>query len=219
MIITYHGHSSFKLKGKEGVVVTDPFHPAAGFSFPNTSADVVTVSHDHQDHNQVSQVSGTARRDKPFIIESPGEYEVGGISVFGVKTYHDEEEGAQRGINTVFTVLLDEMRVCHLGDLGHELTPEQLTKIGAVDVLLCPVGGVYTIDPKTAVKVIKTLEPSIVIPMHHQTPSHDKKVFGEMATVDEFLKEYGVEVTAEEKLTIDRNRLPEETEVVVLKRG
>ncbi len=219
MIITYYGHSSFKLKGKDGVVITDPFYSYIGFDFPNASADIVTVSHNHKDHNQVNRVSKTARRDKPFIITTPGEYEVGGISIFGVKTFHDQTEGAERGVNSVFTILLDDMRVCHLGDLGHELTPEQAIKIGAVDILLCPVGGVFTIDPKTAVKVIKTLEPSIVIPMHYKTPAHDEKIFGEMSTLEEFLKEYGVEVEAEEKLNIDRARLPAETEVVVLQRG
>ncbi|MBU0578445.1 MBL fold metallo-hydrolase [Patescibacteria group bacterium] len=219
MIITYHGHSSFKLKGKDGTVITDPYHSYVGFEFPTVSADIVTVSHDHQDHNQVSLVSGTARRKNPFIIDTPGEYEVGGISVFGVETYHDQSNGAKRGLNTVFTIFFDEMRICHLGDLGHELTLEQMTQIGRVDILFCPVGGVFTIGPKIAVKVIKALEPSIVIPMHFKTTSHDEKIFGELATVDEFLKEYGVEVQTEEKLNIDRNRLPEETEIVVLRRG
>ncbi len=219
MIITYHGHSSFKLKGKEGTVVTDPFHSYVGFDFPSVSADIVTISHDHEDHNQSGQVSKTARRDKPFVIDAPGEYEVGGVSVFGVKTYHDQTQGVERGVNIIYTVLLDGMRICHLGDLGHELTPEQIAKIGAVDILLCPVGGVFTIDPKTAVNVINSLEPSMVIPMHFKTPSHDEKVFGEVATLEEFLKEYGVEVEAEEKINIDRSRLPEETEVVVLRRG
>ncbi|MBT3250068.1 MAG: MBL fold metallo-hydrolase [Candidatus Pacebacteria bacterium] len=219
MIITYNGHSSFKLKGKDGSVVTDPFSSSIGFDFPKTSADIVTTSHDHEDHNQVGKVGKTARRDQPFVINAPGEYEVGGISVFGVKTSHDQSEGEDRGTNIIFTFLLDEMRVCHLGDLGHELSPEQIKKIGSVDVLLCPVGGVFTIDPKLAVKTIKSLEPSIVIPMHYKTPAHDEKTFGEVSTLEEFLKEYGVEVEAEEKLNMDRSRLPEETEVVVLRRG
>lgn len=219
MIITYQGHSSFKLKGKEGTVVTDPFHSSVGFDFPSVSADIVTSSHDHEDHNYVGAVDKTARRDKPFVINFPGSYEVGGISVFGVATHHDAHQGAERGSNTVFNILIDDLRVCHLGDLGHELTPEQITAIGAVDILLCPVGGVFTIDPKTAVTVIKSLEPSIVIPMHYKTPLHDEKVFGEMATLAEFLKEYGVEVQPENKLVIDQSRLPEETEVVVLNRS
>lgn len=219
MTITYNGHSSFKLKDTTGTVVTDPFSADTGLSFPNVSADIVTVSHDHHDHNQINQVRGTVRRKKPFIIDTPGEYEVADVSVFGVKTYHDDQEGAERGLNTVFTILLDEIRVCHLGDLGHELTPEQVAKIGLVDVLLCPVGGVYTIDPKTAIKAIKALEPSIVIPMHYKTPEHNPKIFGELATVTDFLQEYGVEVSTEDKLNISRSKLPEETEVVVLQRG
>lgn len=219
MIITYHGHSSFKLKGRVGTVVTDPFDAYVGFEFPNLSADVVTVSHHHQDHDQIQLVKKTSRRDRPFIIDTPGEYEVGGISVFGVKSYHDANQGAERGPNTIFTILLDDIRVCHLGDLGHELTTEQVKEIGAVDILLCPVGGVFTIDPKAAISIIKNLEPSIVIPMHYRTQLHDPKIFGELATVDDFLNEYGVEVEAEDKLSIERSRLPEETEVVVLRRS
>lgn len=219
MIITYLGHSSFKLKGKAGTVVTDPFNDYVGMEMPSTSADVVTISHDHKDHNQVSKVTGTARREKPFVIDTLGEYEVSGISVFGVKTYHDQNKGAERGVNNAFTIYMDGLRICHLGDLGHELNEEQIKEIGSVDILLCPVGGVFTIDPKTAVSVIRTLEPSIVIPMHYKTLDHKDEVFGELATVADFLKEYGVEVTPDDKLMIEANQLPEETEVVVLSRS
>ena len=147
MIITYHGHSCFKLKGKRGTVVTDPYDDAVGFSMPRLSADIVTVSHDHFDHNAAGKISGTARRDNPFVIAEPGEYEVGRISVFGTKTYHDSSKGAERGLNTVYTVLIDGMKICHLGDLGHELTADQLDAIGSIDILLCPVGGSFTIGP------------------------------------------------------------------------
>lgn len=219
MIITYHGHSCFKVKGKDATVVMDPFHEYVGFDMPSLSADVVTLSHDHKDHNQASKVSGTARRKNPFIIDTPGEYEVQDVSVFGVKSYHDANQGAERGQNIIFKIYLDELHVCHLGDLGHELDEKTIKEIGAVDILMCPVGGNFTIDPKTAIKVIQSLEPSLVIPMHYKTGSHDEKVFGELATAEEFLKEYGVETQPEEKLNIDRSKLPEETEVVVLQRG
>lgn len=219
MNITYLGHSCFKLKGKVGTVVTDPFHSYVGFNLPAVSADIVTISHSHQDHNQVQSVSSSSRRSRPFVIDMAGEYEVGGISVFGTKTYHDSAQGIERGENIAYVIYLDGLRVCHLGDLGHELTVEQRAEIGAVDVLLCPVGGVFTIDPKTAVAVIKSLEPSIVIPMHYKTPLHDEKVFGELATLHDFLVEYGVEVKAEDKLLVEKGRLPEETEVVVLERS
>lgn len=216
MDITYHGHSTFKLKGKAGTVVTDPFHEYVGFSMPNLSADIVTVSHQHQDHNQANKVKATARRDKPFIIDQAGEYEVGGISVFGVPTFHDANQGVERGQNIIFTIAVDNVRVCHLGDLGHELTTEQISAIGPVDVLLCPVGGIFTIDPKLAVKTIHDLEPSIAIPMHYKTTAHDQQVFGELATLDEFVKIYGAEVKPVEKISLEKSRLPEETELVVL---
>lgn len=216
MTITYHGHSTFKLKGKRGTVVTDPFEASIGFSLPAMSADIVTVSHQHPDHNAVSKVKGTSRREQPFVIDKPGEYEVGGISVFGVPAFHDASKGSERGTNTIFTILLDDMRICHLGDLGHEITNELRENIGSVDILLCPVGGVYTIDPATAVKVIHSLEPSIVIPMHFKTDQHDPNQFSELQTVQQFLKEYGVEVTPLPKLEIEKANLPEETEVMVL---
>lgn len=216
MEITYLGHSCFKLKSSEGTVITDPYASFVGFSLPTASADVVTVSHDHEDHNAVGQVRGTARRDKPFLITKPGEYEVGGISVFGVKTYHDSHQGVERGVNHVYTILLDNVRVCHLGDLGHELTPEQIEDIGEIDVLLVPVGGVYTIDSQQATKTIHALEPSYVIPMHFKTPQHDEKVFADLETLADFLKEYGSEVQPEAKLVVTKDRLPEETELVVL---
>jgi L-ascorbate metabolism protein UlaG (beta-lactamase superfamily) len=219
MIITYLGHSSFKLKGKAGTVITDPYHEYVGMDLPSASADVVTISHDHKDHNQANKITGTARRPKPFVIDTLGEYEVAGISVFGVKSYHDDNGGVERGVNNIFTIYMDGLRICHLGDLGHELHEEQIKEIGSVDILLCPVGGVYTIDAKTAVSVIRALEPSMVIPMHYKTPDHKEDTFGELATVADFLKEYGVEVTPEDKLTIEANQLPEETEVVVLSRS
>jgi L-ascorbate metabolism protein UlaG (beta-lactamase superfamily) len=216
MEITYYGHSCFKIKGTEGTVITDPFNAYVGFTLPTVSADVVTVSHNHKDHAEFSQVGGTARRKKPFIIEKPGEYEVGGVSVFGVETFHDDHQGTERGPNIVFTIMIDNIRVCHLGDLGHELTSDQLSAIGSADVVLCPVGGVFSIGARTAVKTIHSLEPSIAIPMHFKTDEHDQSVFGELDTLEDFLKEYGAEAKPESKLKLEQERLPEETELVVL---
>lgn len=217
MILTYHGHSAFKIKGKKGTVITDPYDEYVGMSMQKMSGDIITVSHNHPDHNAIKNVNGTSRRNNPFIVEKAGEYEVGGISVFGVHTFHDANGGVERGENVVFTALVDGIRVCHLGDLGHELTPEQLEEIGSVDVLLCPVGGVYTIDPELAVKTIRAIEPGIAIPMHYKTAQHDQKVFGELKTLEDFLKVYGVSPEATPKLDLDnKSRVPEETELVVL---
>lgn len=196
--------------------MTDPYENSIGLTLPSVSGDMVTVSHDHHDHNAVAKVKGTARREKPFIINKPGEYEVGGISVFGVPSFHDNSKGTERGPNTIFTILLDDLRICHLGDLGHEITADMQEDIGSVDILLCPVGGVYTINSVQAVKAIRALEPSIVIPMHYKTDLHDEKLFSEVETVAQFVKEYGVEVVPVAKLDVEKADLPEETEVVVL---
>jgi len=216
MILTYLGHSAFKLKGKRGVVVTDPYSGYVGMNMPSVSADIITVSHNHPDHSAASLVSGTARRKNPFLITQAGEYEVGGLSVFGVETKHDDNGGVERGENIVFTILIDELRVCHLGDLGHELSSGQIEAIGSVDVLLCPVGGVFTINPEQAVKVIRSLEPSIVLPMHYRSAQHDAKVFGELSTLDDFVRVYGRSVASTEKIEISRSTLPEETELHLL---
>lgn len=217
MDITYLGHSCFKLRGKDSSLVTDPYAPSVGFPLPRVSADLVTVSHFHADHNHVSGVAGTTRRGEPFVIKAPGEYEISGISVFGIPTFHDGKNGAERGKNTVFTVHVDAVSLVHLGDLGHMLADSQIEAIGTCDVLLVPVGGLYTLDPKKAIEVVNQLQPSIVIPMHYRTEKHNPKVFGALASVDDFLHEGGFEQAQRlEKLTLTKGSLPEEMEVVVL---
>lgn len=218
MEITYLGHSAFKLKGKNGTVVCDPYQGSVGFEMSNVSADIVTSSHDHADHNAVTKVKGTARREKPFVITSPGEYEVGGISIFGVPTFHDASKGSERGRNTAFIIYMDHLRVCHLGDLGHELTDQQKTEIGSIDVLLVPVGGHFTISPEIAVKTITELDPFYVIPMHYRTEDHNADVYGDLKTLKAFLDEYGVVKEPVKSLDVDADKMPEETEVVVLSR-
>ena len=217
MDISYLGHSSFKLRGKQSTLVTDPFSSSVGFSFPRVSTDVVTISHDHSDHNNTTNISGTARRSNPFIINYPGEYEVSGTSVFGVRTFHDTNKGAERGLNTVFVIHIDDVALVHLGDLGHELSDRQVEEIGDNDVVFLPVGGVYTIGPKEAAIVINQLQPSVVVPMHYRTLRHDKKTFGELSTLDEFLQEGGFEKKEmSKKLSLTRAQLPEEMEVLAM---
>jgi L-ascorbate metabolism protein UlaG (beta-lactamase superfamily) len=216
MIVTYYGHACFKLRGKQGTVITDPYSDYVGFDFPSLSADIVTVSHDHPDHNNHQAVSGTARRNNPFIIDHPGEYEVEGVSVFAVKTFHDEEQGSVQGENVVYTVLMDGLRLCHLGALGHELDEQTVSEIGMVDVLFVPVGGNLTIGPKQAVQVARALEPNLVVPMHYRTEEHNQNVFGDLAPVEEFIKAAETEPETEPKLNLTRSKLPEEMEIVIL---
>lgn len=216
MIITYHGHACFKIKGGNGTLVTDPYQPYVGFELPSLTADIITVSHDNPAHNNHRALGGTARRRNPFLIDTPGEYEVLGISVFGVKSYQDDQAGVLRGANNIFTVLMDGLRVCHLGGLGHVLDEATVGEIGLVDVLFLPVGEYLGLSIKDAIKVARSLEPNIVIPMSYRLPNHDQKVFSEMKPVEEFLKIYETEVQAVDRISLTTGNLPEEMEVMLL---
>jgi L-ascorbate metabolism protein UlaG (beta-lactamase superfamily) len=218
MEITYLGHSCFKIKGKSGTVLMDPYADSVrSFKLPKVSVDMVTVSHQHPDHNAIDHAMGTARHEKSFIVDAPGEYEVSGISVFGYPTFHDDKKGSERGSNIIFVVNMDDLSVAHLGDLGHELDEKTIEALGTIDVLLCPVGGKYTIDPKQAVEVIRSIEPSYVIPMHYKTAEHDTKMFGEVAPLEDFLKVYGLTKEPVSSFNVSAGSLPEETELVVMK--
>lgn len=215
MEISLIGHSCFKIKGKELTLVIDPYDPKkVGYKLPNLSADLVLTSHAHEDHNFIDGVG-----DYKLLIETPGEYEMSDVFVYGFKTFHDNKKGAERGVNTIFQIQMDGFSLLHLGDLGHELSQETLEKLTDVDVLMIPVGGTYTIDAKTAVKVISSIEPSIIIPMHYQTKDL-KGLSNKLQEVKEFLDEFGVEAGSlkeADKLKItSRSDIPEESEVHVL---
>ena len=217
MYITYFGHSAFKLRGKTVTLVTDPYNKSVGWTMKKQSADMVTIRHQHKDHNAADRVEGTSRRKEPYVIAAPGEYEISEVGVFGWGSYHDSKKGEERGKNTIYNIQMDNVRVAHLGDLGHVLSDELVQNIGEVDVLMVPVGGIYTINAEQAVDVVNLLQPSVVIPMHYKTDNHDAKVFSKMDGVEVFLKEMGVEgVEPVEKLRVSENDLPEVTEVVVL---
>ena len=208
MEITWLGHSCFKLKGKQSTVITEPFSPAIGYTLGKVTADIVTVSHPHPGHSYVQGVA-----DEPRILKSPGEYESGGVLTVGVHTFHDNGKGAQRGKNTAFVIDVDDVMICHLGDLGHVLTAEQVAEIDGVDVLLIPVGGVSTIDAVQAAQIVRQLEPKIDIPMHYKTEAEKK----DLETADRFLKEMGVkEAIAQPKLLVNKSSMPLTMQVVML---
>jgi len=215
MIISYLGHSCFKIKGKEASVLTDPFSPSVGFKMPRVSADIVLVSHSHEDHNFVQQVEGN-----PFVISEPGEYEVKGVEILGIDTFHDSVGGKERGRNIVYHFKCDGISLVHLGDLGCKLTPNQVEDLNGVDILFVPVGGFYTIDLPLVHQIISQLEPKIVIPMHFKTEKHNPEIFGKLNSLDVFLKEMGEEdIRPEKKLKIkSRTQLPEERKIVVLEK-
>lgn len=218
MEIQYLGHSCFRLKGKEGTVVTDPYGSMVGWKLPAIKADVVTVSHQHEDHNNILGVKSISDRPRPFIVDQAGEYEVGGITVFGHPTWHDGQQGVERGRNIIFSIYLDGVHILHLGDLGHTLPDNVIEEVGDVDVLLCPVGGVFTIDPQRALDTISAIEPDVVIPMHYRSPAHDQAGFGELSTLEDFMQKYGKTAVAQEKLVVSARSSDEEaeTQLVVL---
>jgi L-ascorbate metabolism protein UlaG (beta-lactamase superfamily) len=208
MEITWLGHSCFRLRGRESVIVTDPPSPERGFSLPTLDASIVTVSHAHAGHNAAALCDG-----KPRVIDGPGEYEVSGVLIAGVRTYHDDKHGEVRGRNTVFVVELEDLRLCHLGDLGHIPSAEQREVMTDIDVLMVPVGGHSTIDAAGAAEVVSLLEPKIVIPMHYRTDLLN----GNLDPLDPFLKQMGVtEVSPQTRLNVTQSNLPPQTQVAVL---
>jgi L-ascorbate metabolism protein UlaG (beta-lactamase superfamily) len=208
MDITWYGHSCFRLSDRGVTVVTDPPSDDMGYERPRIRADVVTISHEHPGHN-----NRIGFRGGPKFFGGPGEYEVKGVFITGIATYHDGRKGASRGRNTVFLFEFDGVTICHLGDLGHVPTQAEVEALSSVDVLLIPVGGVNTIDPSKASEVISLIEPLLVVPMHYKTPVEKAK----LQTVDKFLKEMGLSPTpAQPELKVTKSSLPAETQIVVL---
>lgn len=202
MDIIYLGLSSFKLSGKNASLVIDPFDPQmVGLKYPKTEADIVLVSHDHSDHNNIAAIEG-----HPKVINSPGEYEVKGVSIFGFKTYHDDKKGAERGLNTVYLINIDGINIAHLGDLGHPLSEKLIEQLGSVDVLMIPVGGHFTMDNNTALSVMQNIEPSIVIPMHYKMEGMGE-AFNEISDEKEFLAQSGLRVEPQNKLTLKEGQV------------
>lgn len=169
MNIEYYGHSCFKItakpsgRGQEDVTIfIDPFDKKVGLRPPQGQADLVLVSHHHYDHDNVSALKG-----EPVVFDIPGEYSIKNVNVIGLQSYHDKEESDP---NTIFLLEAEDLKICHLGDLGCDLTEKQVEDLGEVDVLMIPVGGKYTIDAKKAEEIAKMIEPKIIIPMHYKMP-------------------------------------------------
>lgn len=215
MQITWLGQSCFKIQAEKSNVIIDPYDNKIGLKVPRLSGDIVLTTHDHHDHNNVSIVHGS-EGNKPFIISGPGEYEVKDIFVYGIPSFHDDKEGADRGQNTIYRIEAEGMSLVHLGDLGHTLSNGTLEQLKSVDILMIPVGGKYTIDAKTASHVISQIEPRIVIPMHYKI----KGLKLDIDSIDKFCKEIGVCSTDKlSKLKIAKKDLPiDEMKVFVLEK-
>ncbi len=208
MDISWLGYSCFRIKGSNATVITDPYPPDLGYSLGKPAARIVTVSHQHPGHAYIQGIGG-----EPKVITGPGEYEISGVLIIGMAASHDTEGDTMRGRNTVYLMEVDEVSVCHLGDLGQVLTAAQVEELENVDVLLLPVGGVSTIDAPLAAKVVRQLEPKVVIPMHYKTQALKR----ELEPVEKFLKEIGVEqLNPQPQLSLTRSSLPDNTQVFLL---
>jgi len=208
MEIKWLGHSCFRFKGSQTTVMADPYSPDSGYSLGKHTAHVVTMSHQHKGHAYEKGIGGD-----PKLIKNPGEYEVRDVLIIGIATFHDDERGVHRGKNTVYLMEIDEVAICHLGDLGHVLTAEQVEEIGRVDVLLLPVGGVSTISAPQAAEMVRQLSPKVIIPMHYQTQALKRA----LEPVGKFLKEIGVgELVPMPKLSITKSGLTENAQVFLL---
>jgi L-ascorbate metabolism protein UlaG (beta-lactamase superfamily) len=206
--VTWLGHSCFRLRGKSAAVVTDPYPPSLGAKLSRLDAEVVTMSHGDPNHSYEQAVIRDAYR-----IHEPGEYEIAGVEVQGVPTFHDATQGSERGRNTVYVIGLDDVRVCHLGDLGHRLGDAEVETIGTIDVLLVPVSGAATLSAAQAAEVVRQLEPRYVVPMHFAIP----QIKLPLEPVDRFLKEMGVAAAEPQpKLTVQASSGEADTKVVLL---
>jgi L-ascorbate metabolism protein UlaG (beta-lactamase superfamily) len=214
MKIKWYGHSAFLITSDKGLkVITDPYESGAyggqlAYGKINDQADIALISHDHADHNDSKSLPGS-----PQIIKGSGSKTAKGISFKGISTYHDPSKGSERGTNTIFTFSVDGIQVCHLGDLGHLLSDKELAEIGPVDILLIPVGGYFTIDPKEATRVAEQIKPKVIIPMHFKT----EKCGFPIAPVEDFLKgKSNVKRLKTSEATFDKATLPKQMEILVL---
>ena len=213
MYITWLGQSCFKIQDKltaDGVtLVTDPYKAEIGLKLPNFSADIITISHNHPDHNNAEGLRGD-----PYIVQSAGEFDIKGVAIHGIEAFHDSQNGKERGQIIIYRIEVEDISIAHLSDLGHLLDNKQLEVLSGIDVLFIPVGGKYTIDAKKAVEVVAQIEPRIIIPMHYKLPGLKYEFDG----VEKFIKEIGLKPREEEKLKLSKKDLPaEDMELVILK--
>lgn len=213
MKVKYYGHAAFLITSDHGTrIITDPYKPGAfgamSYGKIPDEADVVVVSHEHDDHNSSGELSGN-----PEVVRTPGKRSAHGIEFNGIPTFHDTSSGKERGGNIIFSFTVDGITICHLGDLGHALSQNEVEAIGAVNLLMLPVGGFYTIDSKVASEVARQLNPSIVIPMHFKTEKCELPI----TPVEEFTRgKARVKVMNSSEISLDKSDLPKEREIIVL---
>ena len=207
MEIIWLGHACFRLRSDDLVVVTDPYPGSIGLRPETRPATVVTVSNTHPNHSNRLEVGGS-----PKVFDSPGEYEYSGIAARGVMTTLKEDQ-PQRERNVAYSIVMDNVNVCHLGDIATPLTTRQAEELQPVDVLLAPAGGGCTLDLERILQMMQDLDPKIVIPMHYQIPG----VTEPLGNLDTFLQLMGVsDVQPRRSLTVTTGNLPANMQVTIL---
>lgn len=211
MKITWYGQSYFKIKCQNIELIIDPYSGDIGLVPTKIKPDVALITHNHSDHSNKEFLSNDT-----IVIDGPGEYEVKGTFIYGKEAYHDDENGSQSGVVTMYKIEDEKLKLVHLGDIGQKvLTQEQLEFLNGVDVLLIPIGGKYTINSKEAIRLINEIEPRVVIPMHYKLPGLKIDLDG----VDDFIKEIGIEPETIDEYKISKNDLPsDELRLVILKK-
>lgn len=209
MEITWYGHACFRLRDRNTSVVTDPYDKTLGLPLPRPKADIVTISHDSPHHNHTAGLKGDFK-----VVDGPGEYEIGGVFISGIHLTGPKKVSSEDvAQNNIYVIYIEDIAVCHLGDLSHVPTQNQVEDLGSIEVLMVPVGGQNALNAAQAAEVISLIEPYIVIPMHYQLP--DLAI--QLDPVEKFLKEMGLaKVDTVDTLKLTKSSLPEETQVVLL---
>jgi L-ascorbate metabolism protein UlaG (beta-lactamase superfamily) len=211
MLIKWLGHASFLITSQSNQrIITDPYTTDTHIFYNpiNESAEIVTMSHGHCDHNNVKIIKGS-----PKILTEAAHQRINGIEIKAIPVFHDGTRGSQRGNNLIFCFKVDGLNLCHLGDLGHRLSPQQISEIEPVDVLFIPVGGFFTVDAMEATEIAHSIKPKLIFPMHYKTPKTDYP----LAAVDEFIKDKkDVRRLDVSEIEINKNSLPERTEIIIL---
>jgi len=210
VVIKWHRHACFEIRGSNVTVVTDPHDGTSlGIAPPSCKGDIILVSHNHFDHNAVDVV---AKPDSEILVMFRGEKTVKGVYIKGIRTYHDKFKGRQRGENTVYLFEVDGIKFAHLGDLGHVLEESELRELGEVDVLLVPVGGTYTIGSREAAEIVNKLSPRVAIPMHYKIPGLELP----LSEVDKFASKFEKVEEKPNEVEITKESLPEPITVWVM---
>ncbi|MGH2559119.1 MAG: MBL fold metallo-hydrolase [Thermomicrobiales bacterium] len=204
----WFGHNCFRIRAREATIITDPLDRVTGYALPKQTADIVTISHDHPGHANLNAI-----KPEYQLVRGPGEYEMHDVFITGIRTFHDQANGKERGFNTVYVIEVEGIVICHLGDLGHALTEEQSEAMSNADVLLIPAGGGDVIDATVAAEIVGQLEPKVVIPMQFATAFGDKKLEG----LEPLSKALALEAPPPvDKLTLRHSDLGETMRLVVL---